>query len=172
MTSHGHRFDSELKRLEAEAARRKKRLEDKKQRKRQRDRSAHNRRTNKRKNLRRSEDRKARAQARSKMAHVLSELLNPARTRQAVEITAVQMVAATETEPAVAAAMGCNAGEEAGNALASRETVQARLSVSLGKNHASDGPHTNLIGMTHATVPHAPSLSHRCKWSSRRARRS
>jgi len=70
LTSHGHRFDSELNRLEAEAARRKERLEHKKQRKRQRDRSAHNRRTNKRKNRRRSEDRKARAQARSQMAHV------------------------------------------------------------------------------------------------------
>ena len=74
------------------------------------------------------------------MAHVLWELLNPARTRQTVEITAVQMVATTETEPAVAAAMGCNAGEEAGYALASR-TVQARLSVSLGKNHAHQAAH-------------------------------
>ena len=140
LTSHGHRFDSELKRLEAEAARRKERLEHKKQRKRKRDRSAHNRRTNKRKNRQRSDCRKAHAQTRSKMAHVLWELLNPARTRQTVEITAVQMVAATETEPAVAAAMGCNAGEEAGYALASR-TVQARLSVSLGKNHAHQTAH-------------------------------
>ena len=70
LTSHGHRFDSELNRLEAVAARRKERLEHKKQRKRQRDRSAHNRRTNKRKNRRRSDDRRARAQARSQMAHV------------------------------------------------------------------------------------------------------
>ena len=74
LTSHGHRFDSELNRLEAEAARRKERLEHKKQRKRKRDRSAHNRRTNKRKNRRRSEDRKARAQARSQMAHVQARL--------------------------------------------------------------------------------------------------
>ena len=74
LTSQGHRFDSELNRLEAEAARRKERLEHKKQRKRQRDRSAHNRRTNKRKNRRRSEDRKARAQARSHMAHVQARL--------------------------------------------------------------------------------------------------
>ena len=70
LTSHGHRFDSELNRLEAVAARRRERLQHKKQRKRQRDRSAHNRRTNQRKNRRRSEDRKARAQARSQMAHV------------------------------------------------------------------------------------------------------
>ena len=75
LTSHGHRFDSELNRLEAEAARRKERLDHKKQRKRQRDRSAHNKRANKRKNLRRSDDRKARAQARSQMARVVLELL-------------------------------------------------------------------------------------------------
>ena len=106
MTSHGHRFDSELNRLEAEAARRKERAEHKRHRKRQRDRSAHNKRDNKRKNLRRSDDRKARAQTRSQMAHVLSELLHPARSRQAVEVTAVEMVAATETEPAMAARMG------------------------------------------------------------------
>ena len=121
LTSHGHRFDSELNRLEAEAARRKERLEHKKQRKRKRDRSAHNRRTNERKNRRRSEDRKARAQARSQMAH-----------------------------------------------------VQARFAVflGLGMNRELGGPYTNPIGMTHAPVSHAPFLSHRCKWSSRRARRS
>ena len=124
-TSHGHRFDSELNRLEAEAARRKERLEHKRLRKRKRDRSAHNKRANKRKNLRRSDDRKTRARTRSQMAHVLSELLHPARSRQEVAVTAVQMVVATETKPAVAAAMGCNGREEAGNALASYETVQA-----------------------------------------------
>ena len=138
LTSHGHRFDSELNRLEAEAARRKERAEQKRQRKRQRDRSAHNKRANKRKNLRRSDDRKARARTRSQMAHVLSELLHPARSRQAVEqVTAVQMVAATRTEPAVAAAMGYNDGEEAGNALASCETVQARLPASLASGRTT-----------------------------------
>ena len=105
-TSHGHRFDSELNRLEQEAARRKERLEHKRQRKHKRDRTAHNKRANKRKILRRSDDRKARAQTRSQMAHVLSELLHPARSLQALEVTAVQMVAATGTEPAVAARMG------------------------------------------------------------------
>ena len=137
LTSHGHRFDSELNRLEAEAARRKERLEHKRQRKRQRDRSAHNRRTNKRKNRRRGDDRKARAQTRSQMAHVLSELLHPARSRQAAEVTAVQMAAATETEPAVAAAMGDNGGEETGNALASRETVQARMPACLASGRTA-----------------------------------
>ena len=77
LTSHGHRFDNELNRLEAEAARRKERLEHKKQRKRKRDRSAHNRRTNKRKNRRRSEDRKARAQTRLQMGHVQARLPLP-----------------------------------------------------------------------------------------------
>ena len=77
LTSPSHRFDSELNRLEAEAARRKERLEHKKQRKRKRDRSAHNRRTNKRKNRRRSEDRKARAQTRLQMAHVQARLPLP-----------------------------------------------------------------------------------------------
>ena len=137
LTSHGHRFDSELNRLEAEAARRTERAELKRQRKRKRDRSAHNKRANKRKNLRRSHDRKARARTRSQMAHVLSELLHTARSRQAPEVTAVQMVAATGTEPAVAAAMGCNGGEEAGNAHASRETVQARLPASLASGRTA-----------------------------------
>ena len=174
LTSHGHRFDSELNRLEAEAARRKERLEHKKQRKRQRDRSAHNKRANKRKNLRRNDDRKARARTRTQMADVLSELLQQARSLQAGEVTAVQMVVATETEPAVAAAMGCNGGEEAGDALASHETVQARLPASLASGRTRliiDCPCTNHID-TYAPVPHTHFISHRCKWSSRRARRS
>ena len=138
LTSHGHRFDSELNRLEAEAERQREKLEHKRQRKRKRDRSAHNRRTNKRRNLRRSDYRKARAQTRSQMEHVLSELLHPARSLQAVEVTAVQMVATTENKPAVAARMGCNnSGEEAGNALASRETVQARLPASLASGRTT-----------------------------------
>ena len=173
LTSHGHRFDSELNQLEAEAASRKERAEQKRRRKRQRDQSGHNKRTNKRKNLRRSDDRKARARTRSQMAHVFSELLHPARSREVVEVTAVQMVAATETERAVAAAMGCNGGEEAGNALASGETVQARCRLPWPQEEPlirrpMYQPHCyTCTGTTHA-LP----LSLRCKWSSRRARRS
>ena len=173
LTSHGHRFDNELNRLEAEAASRKERAEQKRRRKRQRDQSGHNKRTNKRKNLRRSDDRKARARTRSQMAHVFSELLHPARSREVVEVTAVQMVAATETERAVAAAMGCNGGEEAGNALASGETVQARCRLPWPQEEPlirrpMYQPHCyTCTGTTHA-LP----LSLRCKWSSRRARRS
>ena len=63
------------------------------------------------------------------MAHVVSELLHAARSRQAVEV--VQMVAATATEPAVAAAMGCNGAKEAGNVLASCEAMQARFPASM-----------------------------------------
>ena len=65
------------------------------------------------------------------MAHVVSELLHAARSQQEVEVTAVQMVAATGTEPAVAAAMGCNGAKEAGNVLASCEAMQARFPASM-----------------------------------------